>query len=354
MIKRLISLLLVLLCVVGVLTACQRDDVTRIKFRSLVWAVSTPLPKATDFVENLPEGYSVEFAEKYTFSEIKTYTIELILTTPRGKQSRQKVQLRLIVDGEAPTIHGLRDLSVALGRGGVSYLSGVTTHDNCGGAVTLSVNTDAVNLREVGVYPVYYTATDAAGNSTTVRMSLTVYEKEVTEEMLWEALDPVIERIIEDGMTTEQKLKKVYNYVYDNVAYVSTADKSGWVRAAYEGLTMRRGDCYTYFALSKAFFERLGIENVDMQRDPQKAALADERHFWNLVNVGTKNDPRWYHFDACHIKDLPKPWGFLMTDDQLAWYTAEKVSREGVTNYFYAFEEGRYPKTPTQKINTDY
>ncbi len=353
MTRRVCALLFACVLCMCSLVACVRVDHSNVRLRNLTWAVSTPLPQAEDFVVDLPDGYSVAFAKKYTFTQIKEYTLELILTDDRGRESTHTVKLNLIVDETAPTVHGLKDLSVMLGRG-VSYLSGVYTEDNCDGAVSLSVDHSQVNLREVGVYPVYYTATDAAGNIATYRMSLTVYEQAVTREMLWAALDPVIDEIISDRMTTVQKLEAVYEYVYENVAYVSTADKSDWVRAAYEGLIRHRGDCYTYFALSKAFFERLGIENMDIERDPALSALADERHFWNLVNIGTKSEPRWYHFDACHIKDLPRPWGFLMTDEQLAEYTRAKVSVNGVTNYFYAFDSSLYPKTPTQKINTDY
>ncbi len=353
MIKRSCALLLCCVLCACCLLSCARVDHGHVQFRNLTWAVSTTLPQAEEFVVNLPEGYSVRFAQKYTFNQIKEYTLELILTDERGKESTHTVKLNLIVDEEAPTVTGLKDLSVVLGRG-VSYLSGVKATDNCDGAVTLTVDSSKVNLREVGVYPVYYTATDAAGNTVTYPLHVTVYEPQVTEEMLWAELDPVIDRIISNGMTTIQKIEAIYDYVYDNVAYVSTADKSDWVHAAYEGLTRHRGDCYTYFALSKAFFERLGIENMDLQRDATVVVLVNERHFWNLVNIGTAENPRWYHFDACHLKDLPKSWGLLMTDAQLAWYTEEKVSANGVGNYFYAFDSTRYPATPTQKINTDY
>ncbi|MBQ9784692.1 MAG: transglutaminase domain-containing protein [Clostridia bacterium] len=351
--KRVSAFFLCCILMATCLVSCARVDHSHVQFRNLTWAVSTPLPKAEDFVVDLPDGYSVRFAQKYTFSQIKEYTLELILSDERGRETTHTVKFNLIVDNEPPTLTGLRDLSVVLGRG-VSYLSGVTATDNCDSKVNVSVDSTGVNLRAVGVYTVYYTATDAAGNSTRYPMHVTVYEQEVTKEMLWSELDPVIDRITSDGMSLTQKLEAVYNYVHDNVAYVSTSDKSDWVHAAYEGLTMHRGDCYTYFALSKAFFERLGIENLDVCREATAVTQANERHFWNMVNIGTAEHPRWYHFDACRMKDLAKPWGFLMTDAQLAWYTEEKVNESGVGNYFYAFDTDLYPATPTQKINTDY
>lgn len=351
--KRICALILTFIMLTVPLISCSDDQDANIRLRDLTWAVSTSLPRAEDFVVSLPDGYSVAFTEKYTFRQIGRYTLKLTVTDKRGRESIYTVHLDLVVDDVPPTITGLQDLAVALGHG-VSYLSGVEATDNCDGEVTLSVDASEVDLRTVGVYPVYYTATDAAGNTATFRMSLTVYEREITEEMLWEELDPIIDQIISNGMTTVQKLEQIYEYVYDHVSYVSTSDKTNWVRAAYEGLTTHRGDCYTYFALSKAFFERLEIENLDVQRDASVVALVDERHFWNLVNIGTDAAPRWYHFDACHIKDLPKPWGFLMTDEQLAAYTAKKVNANGIGNYFYAFDSAGYPATPTQKMNNDY
>ena len=177
---------------------------------------------------------------------------------------------------------------------------------------------------------------------------------EITEEMLWAELDPIISSIITDGMSLKDRAWEIYDYVYDHIHYSPTSDKSSWVRAAYEGITTGYGDCYTYFALSKAFFERAGIENIDIQRSAEVVSKVDERHFWSLVNIGTKESPAWYHFDACHIKDNPKPWGYLMTDAQLAAYSSQKESANGVRNYFYAYDRTAYPATPTQKINTDY
>ncbi len=341
-IQKTAALLLVALFFTGLFPACAREA-EPIRTRDLTWAVSTPLPEAEDFAVELPEGYRVRYAEDYTYSELREYRLELIVTDPEGREVRQKVKLELVLDKTPPTIHGLRDLLVSKG-GSVSYLTGVSATDNCHGKVTLSVDTSEVDLRAEGVYPVRYTATDAAGNSTTVRMSVAVYRDNITEEMLWERLDPVINRIITKSMTVEEQARAVYEYVYYHIDYVSTSDKSSWVRAAYEGLRDGEGDCYTYFALSKAFFERLGIENRDVQRTQSAAAAVDERHFWNFVNIGSAQNPRWYHFDACRIRDNPAPWGCLMTDAQLAEYSAGKV-QNGVSDYFYAYDRSSIPKS---------
>ncbi len=345
---RLLAAILLLAMLCGTLTACAEEAPPEVTLRNLTWAVSSALPKAEDFVEELPEGYTARYAEDYTFPNIKSYALEIILLSPKGKETRHSVTLELIRDTEPPVLAGLRDLSVVLGRG-ISYLSGVTATDNCDGEVTIAVDTSKVDATAVGVYPVYYTATDHAGNRTTLRMSVTVYKEEITADMLNARIDAIIEEIIGKNMTAEEKAREVYDYVYDNLAYVSTSDKSSWIRAAYEGLETRQGDCYTFFALSKAFFERLGIENLDLARTQEMSALMDERHFWNFVNIGTADAPMWYHFDACHIKEQPRPWGCLMTDAQINAFNAE-MEKNGISNYFYAYDPAGVPKSETTVI----
>ena len=353
--KRLTSLVLAMLLAVSLflLPSCKEPESPTLEVKNLVWPVSVALPTAEKFVTSVPEGCTVTLVDKYNFSSLGTYPISLVLTDEKGREFTYTASLTLVHDTTPPTINGLRDLVSYIGSG-VSYLSGVSATDECDAGVTLSVNTDAVNLKKVGVYDVIYRATDAAGNFTEVRRTLSVYEEEITLEMLYARIDPILANIVYDNMSTEQKLRAIYDYVYENVAYASTYDKSSWVRAAYNGLTSRNGDCFTYFALSKAMMERLGIENMDVERLPELAAAVNERHYWNLVNIGSESDPKWYHFDACRIKDISRPWGFLMTDDQLIEYSNSRSNDDGISGYFYAYDKAQYPPSSTEIITFVY
>ncbi len=353
--KRLVTFVLAMLLAVSLflLPSCREPEPPELQTKALTWPASAALPTAEQFVEAVPEGCTLRLADKYAISSLGTYPIALVLTDGKGREFTYSANLTLIDDNTPPTINGLRDLVAYLG-GGISYLSGVTATDNCEAGVTLSVDTSAVDLKEVGVYDVIYIAVDAAGNETRVRRTLSVYEDEITEEMLYSRLDPVLRSIISENMTTKQKLRAIYDYVYENVAYVSTSDKSSWVRAAYNGLVNRGGDCFTYFALSKAMMERIGIENMDVERLPELAAAVNERHYWNLVNIGDEDDPQWYHFDACRIKDISRPWGFLMTDEQLQYYSETRMSVSGVSDYFYTYNTAAYPPRATKIITEVY
>ncbi len=353
-IKSCILAVLILVVSLFALFGCAKPEPPDLNVRALTWAVSTPLPTARDFVKEIPDGCTVRFAREYSFTAYGKHEVELILTDERDNSYSYVTTLDLIEDTTPPTLSGLKDMIAYLGGGGVSYLSGVTATDNCDGAVSITVNTDDVDLKKVGIYTVIYTATDAAGNVTTLNRTLAVYEQEITEQMLYDLLDPIIASIISDDMNVKQQLREIYDYVYENVAYVSTSDKSSWVRAAYDGLQKRQGDCFTYFALSKAMMERLGIQNLDVERSAAVVAMVGERHYWSMVNIGDESNPVWYHFDSCHLHDMPRPWGYLMTDEQLIYYSETRESDKDVAGYFYAYDSASYPKSATEIITPIY
>ena len=353
--KRFTTLVLAMLLAVSLflLPSCKQPEAPTIETKDLIWPVSVPLPTAERFVTSVPEGCSVRLTEQYHISALGTYPVSLILTDADGNEFTYTASLTLINDTTPPTINGLRDLVAYLG-GTVSYFSGVTATDDCDAGVTLTVDTENVNLKELGVYDVIYRATDAAGNVTELRRTLSVYEKEITEEMLYEKLDSILASIISDNMSTKQKLRAIYDYVYENVAYVSTSDKSSWVRAAYNGIVDRSGDCFTYFALAKAMMERIGVENMDIERAPEVVAMVNERHYWSLVNIGTEEEPKWYHFDACHLNNIERPWGFLMTDSQLLQYSDKRENKDGISGYFYSYNTALYPASANEIITAVY
>ena len=352
--KRFIALVLAMLLAASLflLPSCREPEPPELKTKNLTWPVSVPLPSAEKFVDAIPEGYTISLVEKYSVSSLGTYSIPLMLTDEKGREFTYSASLTIVNDTTPPTVSGVRDLIAYIGRG-VSYFSGVSATDDCDAGVTLDVDTSAVNLKKPGMYDVIYRATDAAGNVNEVMCKISVYEEEITETMLYDLIDPILDDIFWDGITTVQKLRAIYDYVYDNTAYVSTSDKSGWVRAAYNGLLNRNGDCFTYFALSKAMMERAGIQNMDIQRSPEIAAMVNERHYWSLVNIGTEANPQWYHFDACHMSGTPKPWGFLMTDEQLLQFSDQRENADGISGYFYVYDNAAYPPTSTQ-IFTPY
>lgn len=341
----LICIICVILCLSALSCKSQDSALTSIQWKTLTWGVGAPLPLASDFAEGLPEGVTVKYAQEYHFSKTGMYQLEVVATDAKGRELRQTVNFNLVIDNEKPTIDGVKDLVSYVGEG-ISYRNGISVRDNCGGRVSLEVDSSAVDLQKAGEYPVTYRAVDAAGNVNAITVIAYVYDVRVTEADLYALLDPVIAQNIPSGVSKERQVRAVYEYVYYSIDYTSTSDKSDWVRAAYDGLRTGNGDCYTYFALSKAFFTRLGIENMDMKRTE---GLVDERHYWNYVNIGTSESPRWYHYDATQIRGAQHS-GCLLTAQQVMAYHKMRVDENGVGQYFYAYDPSLYPASATEII----
>ncbi len=113
-------------------------------------------------------------------------------------------------------------------------------------------------------------------------------------EFIMETADQLIDEITHDGMTKKQKVNAVYAWLRMNCSYGGHVDRGDYLQAAYSMLTEKRGDCYSYFAASKLLFERMGIDNLDVQKVKKNAK--DSNHYWNMVSLD--DGKTWYHFDA--------------------------------------------------------
>lgn len=156
-----------------------------------------------------------------------------------------------------------------------------------------------------------------------------LFEKEGLEE----AVTELLEAIITDDMDKLAQTRAVFDYTRTHITYTGTSDKSNWEEGAYEGLTARKGDCFTYYAVSRALLTALGIDNLEVQR-----VGGPTSHFWNLVNIGTG----WYHFDATpRSSKMPAFVSFMFTDEEAADYT-ERAGRN-----YYTFDGTLYPERAT-------
>ncbi len=144
--------------------------------------------------------------------------------------------------------------------------------------------------------------------------------------------DKVLAQITNAQMSKEEKARAIYSWVRGNLRYVSTSEKGDWVKAAYDGLRRKSGDCYTYYSISLALLSRADIPSIEVVR-------LDGHHWWNLIDCGEG----WYHFDT-----TPRSGGgtfCLLTDAQLADYSSKHVTR-GMPYGSHGFETALYPPTP--------
>lgn len=156
-----------------------------------------------------------------------------------------------------------------------------------------------------------------------------------TQEELDEQVQKALSGIITDDMTKLEQAKAVWDFTKNGIRYTGDSNKSDWKSGAYEGLTTRKGDCFTYYAVSRALLTALEIDNLEVRR-----VGGISSHYWNLVNCGDG----WYHFDATpRSSQLPAFVSFMFTDQEAADYT---VAVGGGREY-YAFDGSLYPERGT-------
>ena len=276
--------------------------------------------KAEDFVVSSEDATEITFSfrQEPDLSLAGTQELEIVATDSGGNETVRQANLTLREDTQAPVIHGAVNLDYFLGES-ISYRKNVTVTDNCQEGVVLEVDTTSVDLNKEGVYPITYTARDIAGNQSSATVNLTVRDRMYSLEEMNEYADAVLEEIIEPDMSLRDKAWAIYSYVLGNVAYINHTEKGDWIRAAYEGLVDKKGDCYAYACAAKALLTRAGIPNLDIRRIPTSF-----EHYWNLVDVGEG----WYQFDTTPRPDHPTI--FLWTDAELMEYNAEHY---GAFNY---------------------
>ena len=94
----------------------------------------------------------------------------------KGKEYSVSLQ---VVDYDAPTIEGVKDITVFEGDN-IDLLSGITATDNSHDEVTLKVEGD-YDLNVANEYALSYVAIDTSGNSSSADFKLTVKKKEVVD-----------------------------------------------------------------------------------------------------------------------------------------------------------------------------
>ncbi len=258
-----------------------------------------------------------------------------------------------IGDKTAPNIRikDDNDYIIAYVGEGISFKSQLDVTDNLTSASKISVKTDSskVNTDIEGDYYATVTATDKKGNKSTQVVVVRVYAERVTWDKLQTVIAPIAKKIIDDGMSAEEKCREIYSYVRAEIDYYDYSDKSNWMQAAYYGLRDGKGDCFTYYSVAKAFLEYYGIDNEMVQR---KTGKTSGTHFWSVVNIGDASSPRWYHFDCTRLSPDKYHMGCLMTDAQLEEYNQLRGDTKGNDEdyYFYYYDSSKLPKIQTTII----
>lgn len=211
------------------------------------------------------------------------------------------------------------------------YFKYVNAKDNRDAKVTLKVDTSKVNFKKKGTYTITYTAEDKAGNVSKKTAKIAVRVNDSLDQMA----DTVLGRIIKKDWSNQKKATAIYNYTRGHIAYTGNSNKSSWEKEASNGLRYGRGDCFTYYCVSRALLTRAGIPNIEVTR-----VQGHGHHWWNMAYV----NGGFYHFDTC-----PRKAGgrfCLVTDAQLKHYSATVGGRSHIWAY------SQKPKSPKKVLSS--
>ena len=240
--------------------------------------------------------------------------VKLLISDENDNITTCEAVLTILEDTKAPVV-SVSNLDVTVGNV-ISYKKAISYYDNASSVEEMIVEIDnsSVNLDKIGSYDVIYTVTDVAGNTTTVVSKVNVVE----EIPLWndeEALKQkgleVLEKILKDTMSDYEKAQAIFEWVYTNIRFINFSEKDNFMRGAYEGLFLQKGDCFVYAATSKFLLTLAKIPNIDI-----KKLTTNPSHYWNLVYI----EDGWYHFDATPRKEGKKL--FLYTEKELEAFSS--------------------------------
>lgn len=213
-------------------------------------------------------------------------------------------------------------------KGIYNFKETVRAVDARDGKVAVSVDTSRINWNREGVYKVYYTARDKAGNKTRAWAKVQVYKPGKAERIA----DIILASTAKSGSDVK-KLRNIYKYITGHCSYVGKSVHCHWRKAAVTGIRNHRGDCYTFYSISRLLCSRAGFPTVMIRRYPFNTG---NDHWWNLIYV----EGGWYHFDTTPRQR--KGYFCLQTDAQLRIYSTGSTFRYGPK---------RYPKRAVKRIS---
>ena len=178
---------------------------------------------------------------------------------------------------------------------GVSYADGecVKEYTNCINDIkSISDDEETLTLINNFVHPYNSFKTISFTYNTKGNFSIEiehVYTKEEISEINY-VVDNQIKILINDNMTSVDKIKAVHDYVINNTKYDSLKtnnikDETYKSNTAYGVFIQGYGICSGYSDAMAIFLDKLGIENYKISNDS---------HIWNLVHINGV----WVHLDA--------------------------------------------------------
>ncbi len=273
---------------------------------------------------------TVEWLSEPDWNKPGEQTVRALATDRYGNTTEAEGVVTLLADTEAPVLYGVVDRIAYVGEP-IAYFAEVYAEDAVDGRTEVTVESEVMADRE-GTYKVTYASVDRSGNVATAVCKFRLVNATVPEEEIRALAKDTIAKIITDDMTAAEKLKAVFYYVRGHIHYTGTSDKSDWRKEAARGFKSGKGDCFTFYSVTRALLDELEIDYMSVTRKGGRT-----RHYWVIVNIGTG----WYHFDPI-IAPHHKHKCFMWTNKQCQ-----------VKPYFWRYEKDRYPEIATEPFDYD-
>lgn len=238
--------------------------------------------------EDISGGVKTRLVTELKFGTAGKQTVTVEAEDKFGNKSTAEATLKIIKNNIAPTISGLKAMSVKR-NSNPDFMKGVTAKDDRDGACKVTVNTDKVNLNKAGTYYAVYTAKDKAGNVRTAKRKIVVeHNSDDTKELVKKLAAKLGNDPVELSMYVRNTIKYNHNWGGDDPVWY--------------GLKNKKGNCYVHALVLRALFREKGIAC-------KLIWVKDKSHYWLLVRVGGQ----WKHIDPTPGTKHP---AYLMNDEQ--------------------------------------
>lgn len=293
---------------------------------------------ASKFIKKCVDETSISavMSDEIDLNVEDTYKVDVVFSDEGNNTVTKTAKLIVKKDTEPPVIEAPAQIIVVKGDT-VLYKKQVTINDNRDGQITdFEIDNSSVNLDKLGSYNVTYTASDKNGNKASKKVLVTVTSKEA-EEAKADAdklAKEILDDLINDSMTNQEKLKKIYYYVRNCYTYVATHEGNidDYYVDAYNGLKTKRGDCYVVNAMARILLDNCGIETIGV-------IIRDGNDTIDHISFMADTGDGWYHY--CAFKKKSGLEIYKWTDSQFVAHCASSYHNSNV-------DLSSYPDTPNK------
>jgi len=279
---------------------------------------------------------TISFKSEPKLITVGNHEIIVVVSDTSGNTSAYPVNVEVVFDKTAPVILEERQLYILVGSTTVDYWDMVNVSDAKSAVKSLEFNDQQVNLKKIGVYPVTLSATDEAGNTSSVTRNVNVVRESTyyTMRSLNNPLnnkadafvDAVIAEIITDDMTQTEKMRAIYEWLLNEMVYQTDLSHDYAIDTynklddyALISFTKFKGHCFHYAAMAALLLDTLDLEMTLVEGEGYSSTAESHFviHFWILVKV----DGHYVHFDPLYeylyLKYSTHKDFFLVKDAQI-------------------------------------